>query len=134
MLRLWLLSPFAEIIVQQTGCPYMANENDEAVHVCATVSVPFKEKTAVTLLLMDETADVGLDYFGNYHQVVFSPGESQACVSIPVINDDKCEVTESFSVKLTEPTITGTYLIGQPKSCSVSIKDDESNLNLYHAI
>ena len=110
----------------------MVNETDEAVRVCATVSVPFGEKTAVTLLLMDGTAHVGLDYSGSIHQVVFSPGESEACVSIPIINDDRCEVTESFSVKLTEPSITGTYLLGEPKSCSVSIKDDESNCYLYH--
>ena len=105
----------------------MVNETNEAVRVCVTLSVPFGEKTAVTLLTMDETADVGLDYSRNFHQVVFSPGESQACVSIPIINDDRCEVTESFAVKLTEPSITGTYLLGEPKSCAVSIKDDESN-------
>ena len=90
------------------------------------MSVAFNEETTITLLLMDGTAQVGSDYSGSSHQVVFSPGQSQACVSIPVIDDDECEVTESFSVKLPDPAIVGSYILGQPKTCTVSIMDNDS--------
>ena len=75
---------------------------------------------------MKGTADVDSDYFGSSHQVVFSPGESQACVSISIADDDECEVTESFLVKIAEPAIPGIYFLGHPKSCSAYINDNDS--------
>ena len=75
---------------------------------------------------MKETADVDSDYFGSSHQVVFSPGEYQACVSISIADDDECEVTETFSVKLAEPTLPGTYFLGHTKSCFAHITDNDS--------
>ena len=104
----------------------MTVENNETATICTSVSVAFNEETPMTLLLKDGTAEVGSDYSGSSHQVVFISGELQACVSISIIDDDECEVTESFSVKLPDPAIVGTYILGQPATCSVSIKDNDS--------
>ena len=102
------------------------DEDDKTANVCAMVSVPFKKEIAMTMVLEDGTAELGSDFFESSNQLAFSPGESRACVSIPVADDDECEVDEWFSLKLSEPTIAGTYFLGQPKSCLVMIKDDES--------
>ena len=115
-----------EIIVHLADCPVVTSEDNETAAVCASVSVPLNEETTLTLLLMDGTAVVGSDYSGSSHQVVFSSGQSRACVSIPLADDDECEVTESFTVKLSDPSIVGSYFLGQPKTCTVSIEDDDS--------
>ena len=108
-----------------SGCPFTTNEAEGTVSICVSASVPFIEKTKVTVLLADRTAEVGEDYTGTSHQVVFSPGETQACVSIPIEDDDECELTESFEVKLADPIIPGSYFLGQPMSCLAFIEDNE---------
>ena len=106
------------------------DENITTANVCAMVSHPFNKEIVMPLALEDGTAELGSDFFESSYQIVFSPGESQACVSISIADDDECEVDEWFSLKLSEPTIAGTYLLGQPKSCLVSIKDNESELKI----
>ena len=108
----------------------MTDEDNKTANICAMVSVPFDKEIEMTLVSADGTAKFGSDYFQRSHHIVFTPGESQACVSITIADDDKCEADEWFSVKLSEPTIVGTYLLGRPKSCLVSIKDNESELEL----
>ena len=104
------------------------DEEKKTANVCANVSVPFKKEISMAIVLEEGTAELGNDFFESSNQLVFSPGESQACVSIPIADDDKCEVHEWFMLKLSEPTIAGTYFLGQPKSCLVLIKDNESEL------
>ena len=115
-----------EIIAHLANCPVVTDEDNRAANVCAMVSVPFNKEIAMTVVSADGTAELGSDIFESSHQIVFTPGESQGCVSIPVADDDECEVDEWFLLKLSEPTIAGTYFLGQPKSCLVSIKDNES--------
>ena len=119
---------YVEIIAKLVKCPVVTNEDNRTADVCAMVSVPFNKEITMTMLVADGTAELGSDFFGSSYQVAFSRGESQACVSIPIADDDECEVDELFSVSLSEPTIAGTYFLGQPKSCLVSIKDNESEL------
>ena len=110
----------------------MTDEHAKTANVCVTVSIPFNKEIAMPLVLADGTAELGSDFFERSHQIVFSPGESQACVSISIADDDECEVDEWFTVKLSEPTIARTYFLGQPKSCLVTIKDDESELKITY--
>ena len=117
-----------EIIAHLTNCPVVTGEDNKAANVCAKVSVPFKKEISMALALANGTAELGSDFFESSNQLVFSPGESEACVSIPIANDDECEVDEWFMMKLSKPTIAGTYFLGQPKSCQVTIKDNESEL------
>ena len=114
------------LTVHLTGCPFEANEDDGAVNVCVYRSMPTEEKTAITLSLVGGTEVLGSGYFKSSYQVVFSPGESQACVSISIADDDECELTETFYVKLADPTRTRAYFRRQPWLCSVLIKDDDS--------
>ena len=104
------------------NCPFLAHEGDKPISICLEVNYPFNAATFGTLHGSDGTAEVGSDYSGSSHRVVFSPGESQVCVSIPIADDDECEVTESFTVRLAE---SPDFVPGQP-FCSVNIEDNDS--------
>ena len=111
-------------------CPVVTGEDNKTANVCAEVSVPFYEEITMAMVLVEGTAEFGSDFFENSHKIVFTSGESQACASISVADDDECEVDEWFLLKLSEPTIAGTYFLGQPRSCLISIKDNESELKI----
>ena len=104
------------------NCPLLAQEGDMPTTICLQVNYPFNTNTFGTLYAIDGTAEVGSDYSKSSHTIVFSPGESQVCVSIHIADDDECEVTESFTVRLAD---SPDFFPGQP-SCSVNIEDNDS--------
>ncbi|WP_246755929.1 DUF4082 domain-containing protein [Bradyrhizobium neotropicale] len=75
-------------------------------------------------------AQAGLDFIqptfngrANTGQVVFGPGESTKSFTIPIVNDQLVEGSETFAVGLQNP---GSGSLGVPRTVLVTIVDDDS--------
>lgn len=64
------------------------------------------------------------DFDASSQSVKFQPGETEASVVIPIVNDNLAEDQESFSVKL---VATSVAQVGQPNVTTVVIKNDDAN-------
>lgn len=70
------------------------------------------------------SADDGADYSGAAASVEFGPGESFKTVTIPILDDDLAEPTETFGFAI--DGVTGGATLLAPRTATVSILDDES--------
>lgn len=75
-------------------------EGDSEMTFAVTLSRPADQPIAVLYATADGTATAGLDYEPTQGVMVFEPGESQAEVSAPVINDEQAEASEHFNLFL----------------------------------
>ncbi|MGY3411008.1 hypothetical protein ACVWZV_007121 [Bradyrhizobium sp. GM5.1] len=82
------------------------------------------------------SAQAGLDYIqptfngrANTGLIVFGPGESTKSFTIPIVNDQLVEGTETFAVGLQNPSGS----LGVPRTVLVSIVDDDSPASIAMA-
>ena len=68
------------------------------------------------------TATAGQDFVPQTGTITFVDGETEQSVSIPIINDDQPEGTETFNLAIDR--VTGASA-GQPRTTTISIFDDE---------
>ena len=109
-----------------TKCPMTVNEDASAVHCCLRVNIPFDKPTRIPLTTTGGSAEVQRDYVGSYHEIVFQRGNTQACGSISIIDDNDCELTETVSVNLAKTSDSSDYHVGEPASCLLQITDNDS--------
>ena len=72
----------------------------------------------------------GEDYRNRRLTVTFNPGDDRVCESIPILDDDREEPNEEFSVTLesTDSRVDTAF----PNEATVTIQDDDGNLcNVY---
>ena len=82
------------------------------------------DAATVTYLTGDDTAAANADYTPRTNaKVTFQPGEAEKIVSIPILDDNKAEGSESFGVEIL--TVAGGTL-GFPRTTRVVIQDDEA--------
>ncbi len=72
---------------------------------------------------LDGTAIAGEDYSASSGTVVFNNGQSSATVRINILDDNVSEGTHTFNVAADR--VTGGAFLGQPRTTTVSIFDDE---------
>lgn len=73
---------------------------------------------------LDGTAIAGQDYVASNGTVVFNDGQSSVTVRIAILDDNSSEGTHSFNVAADR--VTGGAFLGQPRTTTVSIFDDEA--------
>jgi hypothetical protein len=78
---------------------------------------------SIPLQITGGSAKSGTDVIGTTRYAVFYHGKTQACVHIRIIDDDDCEITESFTVTMVKGS---GYTVVKPVSCTVLIDDDDS--------
>ena len=120
---------FAEVLFSPNICPQTKSEDNTKVTLCLTVTHPFSHWTSVPLQITDGSAIVGKDTIRNSHYAVFSSGMTEACVDIGIIDDDDCELTESFTVSVVAQS---TYGVMDPRSCTVRITDNDRKSYYYY--
>ena len=70
------------------------------------LSVPSSEPVRVEYSTAEGTASPGVDYRARSGVLAFSPGQVHKVVSVPILDDDEAEPTETFTVSLeTSPDI-----------------------------
>jgi hypothetical protein len=82
---------------------------------------------SIPLQITGGSAKSGTDVIGTTRYAVFYHGKTQACVHIRIIDDDDCEITESFTVTMVKGS---GYTVVKPVSCTVLI-DDDDRVNLF---
>ncbi|MGA9762156.1 MAG: Calx-beta domain-containing protein [Gaiellaceae bacterium] len=79
-----------------------------------------------------ETAEAGSDYTDMSRTVVFDPGDANAYVTVPIVNDDVIEPDKTVTLSL-ENAVAGsgeTALVGDPGTVTLTIVDDDRNFSL----
>ncbi len=76
--------------------------------------------------LTDGTASQGIDYNPVPETISFADDETQQTVSIPIIDDNSDENTETVNLSLAN--VTGGANIGQPATATLEIIDDDDDL------
>ena len=77
---------------------------------------------------VDGSATAGVDYKQTKGQLAFAPGELKSTISVPIINNDKAEGQNKFTVALDPGSVNPsgcTCVIGKHASAQVRIIDDE---------
>jgi uncharacterized delta-60 repeat protein len=70
------------------------------------------------------TAVLGVDYTGSTGQVAFAPGQSQAVIVVPIINDSTPEAAQkAFTVQIQAPSGSS---VGSASAAVVIIQDDDA--------
>lgn len=93
-----------------------------AVALSGPVTVPSR----VTYRTLDVTAMAGADYTAMSGTLTFAPFQQLAYVRIPIADDEVAESLETFSVRLSAPTLPLT--LGTPPKARLSITDDEEGV------
>ncbi|MGL5195485.1 MAG: Calx-beta domain-containing protein, partial [Chroococcales cyanobacterium] len=120
------LDPLATV-VEFTAANFTIQEGAPSVEVRLLRTGNLSEAASVTVLPTDGTAIAGEDYIGGPRVVTFAPRQSQSVVTIPIIDDDIVEPTETFSVSLVNPT-ENVQLGGRSQS-TITILDDDVELS-----
>jgi hypothetical protein len=86
------------------------------------VNYPLTQSISIPLQIASGSAKAGTDFVGTMHNVAFYRGITRACVDIRIIDDDDCEISESFTITMVKQS---GYLLVGPVSCTVIIDDDD---------
>jgi len=73
--------------------------------------------------IVNASALAGSDYTLTGSEVVFLPGQTEASIVVPILNDGLDEGIETFNVA-TDQT-TGGAIVGQPRTATITILDDD---------
>lgn len=74
----------------------------------------------------DGTAQEGLDYVGVTNQLVFSVGETRQTFTVPIINDDLVEPSETVQLTLSNPTDAA---LGNQPTATLTITNDDAAIS-----
>ena len=102
LIELWqftTVSPTVELVVPTAP----VNENAVNGTVEAKLNTPSSQTITATLTTSNGTAVAGSDYNTPSAQFVFPPGQVNAVVSVPIIDDAEDEVNETISLALGSP-------------------------------
>ncbi|WP_254564525.1 Calx-beta domain-containing protein [Oscillatoria sp. HE19RPO] len=121
------LDPLASV-VELTAANFTIQEGVPSVEVSLLRTGNLSEAANVTVLPTDGTAIAEADYIGGPRGVTFAPGQSQAVVTIPMIDDRIVETTETFNLSLVNPT--ENLGLGARSQSTVTILDDDVALSL----
>lgn len=78
-----------------------AKEGEKLVMFRLALSEPAARSVLIIYTLIDGTADAPGDYTHRQGVVVFEPGQSQAAVAVPIVDDESAEGAESFALFVT---------------------------------
>ncbi len=120
------LDPLASV-VELTAANFTIQEGVPSVEVRLLRTGNLSEEASVTVLPTDGTAIASADYIGGPRVVTFAPRQSQAVVTIPILDDNIVEPTKTFSVSLVNPT-ENVELGGRSQS-TITILDDDVSLS-----
>jgi endonuclease I len=80
---------------------------------------------------MDGTASAGSDYVAGSGALAFADGQTEATLSVALLDDTTAEDNKSFSVVL--GNVTGGASLGDVTTCTVTIVDDDDANASYYA-
>ena len=123
-----MLFLYAELEVFFDPTNYTVPE-DMNVTLVLRVSTPFFSFSfTVTVNTTDITAAAGEDYVPGGYTVSFQPGQSEATLVVPTIDDDIVEIDEFYSLgAVIVSTSESRVVIGTSDVANVTIQDNEES-------
>ncbi|MCT7979366.1 Calx-beta domain-containing protein [Laspinema olomoucense] len=121
------LDPRASI-VELSATNFTVAEGVPSVEVRLVRTGNLSEAASVTILPTDGTAIASADYLGGPRVVTFTPGQSQAVVTLPLIDDQIVEPAETLTLSLVTPT--ENLGVGGRSQSTLTILDDDIALSL----
>ena len=135
--NLILLGDYTNILVptlQFSQPTYQVNEDGSLVGSAITVTrTGNTDLTAtVTLNLTDGTATAPADYDNTPITVNFAVGQTQATITIPIVNDTLPEDDETLTISLVNPS--NSYSLGGQSTATLTIIDDDGGIPSFPAL
>jgi endoglucanase len=103
---------------------YLVNENAGWAGVTVHRTGGSDGKVTVDYCLCDGTAKQGKDYTAVSGKITFDDGETSKIIQVRILDDKAVEGTESFSIKLMNPT--GGAVLESPSKTEIAIRDNDS--------
>jgi len=117
-----------QIVDNDTGVPVVTvtpetvSEADGDVDITVSLSEPASDTITVKVSTKAGSAQGGSDFYGFSKTVTFLAGETQAQVSLTLVNDSVAETTESLQLRLFNAT--GPVTVGAPLT-TITVTDDD---------
>jgi polyhydroxybutyrate depolymerase len=109
-------------VVQFDSAKCYAREEAEFVQI-GVVRGESDSSATVDFMTSDGTAKAGLDYAGVTNTIQFDVGERLKRINVPILNDPSKETSESFQIRLSNPT--GGDALGSRNIATVTIADND---------
>ena len=108
-----------------------ATEGDTSLSLTVTRTGALGGTDSVDYTTSDDSAEAGADYTATSGTLSFSPGQSTATISVPLLDDAVFEGDESFTVSLANPaSSTGVAPTIGTGTATGTLVDDESRADL----
>lgn len=103
---------------------YTVSESGSAVTLAVTRSGGLGLVASANYATSDGTATAGSDYTATQGTVTFPAGSVRQTITVPIVDDNVLESTETFSVALSSPSINAS--IGNPATATVTIIENDN--------
>jgi hypothetical protein len=90
----------------------------------SALQIASMDTITVTYKTISDTAKAGTDYIETEATLTFTPNETTKQITIPLIDDQEKEITESFTVVLHNPQ---GALLGEPSTFTVYLHDNDGD-------
>jgi len=104
---------------------YVVNENAGSVTVGVTRSGNVSRPVTINYATSNGTAETSTDYVATSGALQFAPGETIKFFSVPIVDDDLVERTETINVSLSG---AAGVVLGSPFNSTITILDDDKPL------
>ena len=119
-----LLPPCADLEVFFDRTNYTVPETTDATLTLQTSTPSYSFPFAVAVNTTDITATAGEDYTAGGYTVTFQPGQGEATLTIPTIDDSISEMDETYRAAIVG-TSENRVLIGSPNVVITAILDND---------
>lgn len=109
-----------------SSCTFPENASEAILTI--THQGDFAGVTTVDFNTVNATAAAGADYTAVSGTLAFSPGETRKEIRVPLLNDGVTEYSQSFAVRLSNPT--GGATLGKYSTTTVILVDDDPGVAL----
>jgi len=110
--------------IQFSPATYSVNEGGGSQTLTVVRSGGLGLTATVSYASTDGSAQAGADYTAVAGTLVFNPGDTQKTITVPILEDNLQENSETFSVNLSSPSSNAT--LGSASSAVVTIVDNDS--------
>jgi hypothetical protein len=111
--------------IQLSSQAYNVNEGSNNLQVAVTRNGDLSASSTVSYTTGGGTATAGADYTATAGTLTFAAGESSKTITIPILNDNVFEGTESFDFTLSNPTGGTNVNLVYPNTTTVTIADND---------
>ncbi|MDQ3712621.1 MAG: FG-GAP-like repeat-containing protein [Acidobacteriota bacterium] len=116
--------------VQFNATAYSGSESSSNVTATVTRTGDLSVESTINYATSDGTAVAGSDYTATSGTLSFAAGESSKTITVPIINDNVFEGSETFNLTLGNPTANTSLLYPNTTVLTIVDNDNQPNASL----